>query len=88
MRASAQLHDDRNVDVHRSRSPRSRIMSTHAASRRDRVGAFPAGVRIGKMFPEIAERARAEQRIGERVREYVGIGMSERTAFEGHAHAA
>jgi hypothetical protein len=53
-----------------------------------RVGVFPTLVAGRKPSAEIAETRRAEQRIRYRVRQNVGVGMSERPAFERNVDAA
>ncbi len=68
--------------------PASRTAVTQRAEQVHRIGILPTGVGVGKASAEVAERRRTQQRIGERVREHVAVGVSERTAFERNANAA
>jgi hypothetical protein len=52
------------------------------------IGVSPALVCIREVSAEIAERSRAEQRIADRMREDVCIGMPERTTLERNFNAA
>jgi hypothetical protein len=40
------------------------------------AGAFPLGIGIGKMHPDIALSQCAKNCIGDRVRQHIGIGMA------------
>ena len=68
--------------------PASRTAGAHSREQLHRIGILPARVGIGKARAEIPERRGAEQRIGERVREHVAVGVAERTALERDANAA
>ena len=52
------------------------------------IGALPAGIRIGKVHADVAQRRRAQQRIGDRVRQHIGVGVPFETEFAGNGDAA
>ena len=45
-------------------------------------------VGIGEMPPDVAQRRRAEQRIGDRMQQHIRIGVSEQTLVIGYLHTA
>ena len=52
------------------------------------VRAFPLRIGVGKVHAEVAERQRAENRIGNRMQQDVGVGMAVETALERDGDAA
>ena len=55
---------------------------------RERVGALVLRVALGKVVADVAERGGAEERIGDRVAERVGIGMARKSAIVRNLNAA
>ena len=53
-----------------------------------RIGVLPACVGVGKARAEVPERRGAEQRVGDRMRKHVAVGVAERAALERNANAA
>ncbi len=70
------------------RYPASRTFDAHASEQHHGIGVFPLRIAVGKVSAEIAQRGRSEQRVGDRMRQDVGVGVSERTAFERNLDAA
>ena len=52
------------------------------------VDAFELGVRVGKVFANITQCRRAQQRITNRMQQHVGIRMAEQAAIKGNINAA
>ena len=55
---------------------------------RDRIGALEALVGIGEMLADIAKRGGTEQRIGDRMTQRIGVGMTEQAVAVRNLHAA
>lgn len=53
-----------------------------------RVSPFPLRIRIGKPLPDIAEPGSCEQRISDRMRRHISVGMTSERALIGKAHPA
>ena len=85
-KASA-LNDDRRVDVRdRPAVPHGELVARREQPQR--VGVLPLLVGVGKVRAEIAERARTEERVADRVGQHVAVAVSERAAVVVDAHAA
>jgi len=70
------LGDQRRIDI--DRPPAALGQQRHGAPQQDAaVGALVARVGIGKMAADIAQRHGAEQGIGDRVQQRIGVGMPE-----------
>ena len=54
----------------------------------DRVGTAKRGVGVRKMRANIAQRRRAQQRIGDGVQQHIGIGMAQQAGAVGDTHTA
>ena len=52
------------------------------------VGALIARVAVGKMTADITQRRRPEQRVGDRMEQRVGVGVSEESGLVGNLDAA
>ena len=52
------------------------------------VGIFKLGSSIGEMAADVAQARRAEQGVGKRVQQRVGIGMAEQAFFKRDVYAA
>src|SRR6185503_5975961 len=81
------LREDRRVDVH-DPEPRgfhflSRLPEQHAA-----VDLAVAGIRMGIVPADVAQRRRAEQRIADRVQQDVGVRMPEQALAVRNDHPA
>ena len=59
------------------------LAQQHAA-----VGALERRVRVGEVAADVAERRRAEQRVGDRVQQHVRVRVAEQAAFVRNRHAA
>ena len=57
--------------------PRSPSIATRGPQQLERVGAAVALVGVGEVLADVTERGGAEQRVDDRVRQHVGIGMTE-----------
>ena len=81
------LGDQRCIDIDRPpaffRQQRHCAAQQHAA-----VGALVARVGVGKVAANIAQRDGAEERIGNRVQQRVGVGMTEQPGCVRDFHAA
>ena len=58
------------------------------AQQRPAVGALPARIAVGEVPAEVAQRERAEQRVGDRVQQHVGVAVAEQAALERNDDAA
>src|SRR3954452_7507797 len=80
------LEDQRRVDVHHAQ-----ILVGHDAARQpeqvDRVGVAPALVGVGEVQADVAQPGRAEQRVDDRVREHVRVGVAGQAGVMLDAHA-
>src|SRR5579884_729447 len=86
-RESRLLQHDRRVDVFDAVSLTAHF-GTAVAQQFHGVRIAPSLVRVGEMPAEIAKGGGPEQRVAERVRQSIGVGMSERAAFEWNLDAA
>ena len=81
------LTNHRRIHIHRFPTRRAhariRFAQQHAAVR---TGVRRVGV--GKQTANVAQGSSAQQRIGERVQQHVGIRMPKQAAFKRNAHAA
>ena len=68
--------------------PAARTICDGALEQRDAVRALPFRIGIGKMLADIARRGRAENRIGHRVAQHVGIRMAGEPGLVRNLHAA
>ena len=68
------LHDDRRVDV-LDRHPALGEHRRDGAQQRERVGAAPALVGVREVRADVVEPGGAEQRVDDRVREHVRVGV-------------
>ena len=50
------------------------------------VAALPAGVGIGEVHPDVAQRRRSENGVGDGVRQHVGVGVPFQPEFAGYRH--
>jgi hypothetical protein len=86
-RQARRLGHDRAVDVDdlvagRAHAPR-RLGQQHGA-----VGARELGRRVGEVAPDVAQPGRAQQRIGDRVQQRVGVAVPEQAVRVRDRHAA
>ena len=81
------MRDDRRVDVADGIAVFSENPA-HLAQQEHAVGALVGVVGIGKMLSDVAQRGGSEQRVHDRVCQYIRIGMTEQTVSVGNLHAA
>ena len=62
----------------RAAQPAARTIAATCAQQLDRVGAAPARVGVGEVLADVAEPGRAEQRVGDRVGDDVGVAVAAR----------
>ena len=76
------------VDVHH-RQPAAREQHRHRrAQQLDRVGVAIALVGVGELMADVGQPGRAEQRVDDRVREHVGVGVAGEAALADELDAA
>ena len=81
------LGDQRRVDIDRAPAFLGQ-QGDCGAQQHAAVGAFVTRVGIGKMAADIAERHRTEQRIGNRMQQRIGVGMTEQAGGVGNLDPA
>ena len=81
------LEHDGGVDVDHPQ-PLAAHQGRHLAQQRDRVGAAPALVGVGEVLADVAQPGRPQQRVHDRVREDVGVGVAGQAQLVLDAHAA
>ena len=68
--------------------PAAVTRSSTVAQQRHRVGVLPQLVGVREVLADVAEPGRAEQRVDDRVREHVGVGVAREAALAGDLDAA
>ena len=58
------------------------------SQQRATVGALEPRVGVREVLADVAQRRRAEQRIGQGVQQHVAVGVGDQPMFVGNAHAA
>lgn len=80
------LTDNRTVDV-TDHEPCFLHERDRVAQQRQRIGALPLRVRVGKVLANVAQTSGAEQRIGDRVGHRIGVTMTVQTTLALERHA-
>ncbi len=70
------------------RQPASARRRDDVAQQAATVGAGPALVVVGEQVADIAQRAGAEQRIAERMKQHIAVGVGDETVIVGDAYTA
>ena len=68
--------------------PTFQPFSATMAQQRATVGALEPRVGVREVLADVAQRRRAEQRIGQGVQQHVAVGVGDQPMFVGNAHAA